>query len=67
MRRYCFRLFPSKTRYFTNGYFASLSHMPGSPFRLTSWSPIAPSKTFDTGIVLVSEQQISIVWAAADD
>ncbi|HEX6484856.1 MAG TPA: hypothetical protein VF043_38925 [Ktedonobacteraceae bacterium] len=55
------RLFTSSVRYFTNAKFTS------DPFRLLSWSPIAGSRTFDTGIVLVDDQHVGIIWATAED
>jgi len=54
-------LFNSEVRYFTNAKFTS------DPFRLGAWSPNAGSRTFDTGIVLVDDQRIGIVWTTAED
>jgi len=54
-------LFNAGVRYFTNAKFTT------DPFRLFSWSPNAGSRTFDTGIVLVDDQRIGIVWTTAED
>lgn len=54
-------LFNSEVRYFTNAKFTS------DPFRIGAWSPNAGSRTFDTGIVLVDDQRIGIVWTTAED
>lgn len=53
-------LFSSRPRYFTNGRFNS------HPFCLSSWDPCS-SHTYDTGLLLLDEQRIGVLWATDED
>ena len=55
-----FQDFSARPRYFTNGDFTP------HPFRLRSWDPLTVH-TFDTGLLLIDEQHIGILWATDDD
>ena len=55
-------LFSSRQRYFTNGEFT----FDGDHLGLRSWFPLT-SHTFDTGLLLVDEQRIGILWEVAED
>lgn len=52
--------FEPPVRYFTNGYFTE------NPFYLRSWDPISKA-TFDTGVVVLSETRIGLLWAEDED
>lgn len=55
-----FQIFAAHPRYFTNADFTP------HPFRLRSWVPLT-IHTFDTGLFLVDDQRIGVLWATEDD